>query len=226
MTPQPRGRAPYSRSPKPAYDFDFENLPENAVRWAARTLAVFGLFVLLIWMTPVTSWWARALAGTAWVDPKAAVLVVLGGDYLPDGTIGLRSYWRTVYANRAWAAGGVGRIVVCGAVAGPEMKRFLVARGIPASSIEVEGRSNSTRENALFTKALLAGKPGRVILMTSEYHMFRARRAFEKAGLTMEGSSVPDVLKDAASWHSRWNAFWILSEESAKIGYYWGKGWI
>jgi len=72
----------------------------------------------------------------------------------------------------------------------------------------------------------LAGGDPRVVLLTSDYHMFRAIRAVRKAGLSATPRPVPDLLKTAASWRTRWDAFLGLLVESVKIIYYWGRGWI
>jgi uncharacterized SAM-binding protein YcdF (DUF218 family) len=195
-------------------------------RAATRVLAALGALYLMVTFVPVTDWWANALAGT-WYDPKGDVLVVLGGDYLADTTIGLHSYWRATYAARAWQAGGVREIVTSGAMVGPAMKKLLVAEGVPAEVIRVEDRSLSTRENALFTKEMVdSTSPRRVVLMTSEFHMFRSRRAFEKVGMTVVPTPIPDVLKQSANWAGRWPAFLELCREEVKTGYYWVRGWV
>ena len=81
------------------------------------------------------------------------------------------------------------------------MGRFLTASGIPPDKILLETNSASTRENALFTAAMIQTLPGTKVLLTSDYHMFRARRAFEAAGLHVVPRPFPDVLK-------QYNSFW------------------
>ena len=191
-----------------------------------RALALLGALVLLVSATPVPlDRWARALAGN-WNDPRGDVLIVLGGDVQSDGTIGLHSYWRTVYAARVWRETGFRRIVISGAAVGREMKKFLVAEGVPESAIDTEPRSTNTRENALFTKEMLAGERGRLVLLTSEYHIYRALRVFQKAGLAVEPRPIPDVLKSTSNWKGRWPAFLELATETVKIGYYRLRGWL
>jgi uncharacterized SAM-binding protein YcdF (DUF218 family) len=106
------------------------------------------------------------------------------------------------------------------------MRDFLECHGVPREAIRLETRSNSTRENALYTKELLAGVPGRKVLLTSEYHMFRAHGAFRRVGLEVLPRPYPDVRKRAASWIGRWPAFLDLVVETVKIGYYRPRGWI
>jgi uncharacterized SAM-binding protein YcdF (DUF218 family) len=161
-------------------------------------------------------------------------LVVLGGSVQEDGMIGGSTYWRAVYAARAWREGGFKTIVLSGGgppqapqySAAEAMRDFLVAQGIPREAIWLETRSRSTRENALFTKPILDGIPGKKILLTSDYHMFRAHRAFEKAGIQVNPRPFPDVRKRAQSALSRWGGFLDLARETAKIVYYRHHGWI
>lgn len=203
---------------------------KTAARFVSRILAAIGLLFVVVTFTPLDEWWANRLAGT-WNDPKGEVLVVLGGDTVKD-SIGLSSYWRSVYAVRMWKQGGFRSVVVCGGSNGSEpsiagqMRDFMVSQGIPAGAIHVETESHSTRENALKSKPLLDQLGGQKVLLTSDYHMFRAYRAFRKAGIDIQPSPFPDSLKQAASWETRWPAFLGLCVEQAKIAYYFVRDWI
>jgi uncharacterized SAM-binding protein YcdF (DUF218 family) len=203
---------------------------KKAARFVSRILAAIGLLFVVATVTPIDNWWANYLAG-AWNDPKGEVLVVLGSDTVKD-SIGLSSYWRSVYAVRVWKQGGVRTVVVCGGSNGSQpsvaeqMRDFMVSQGVPVAAIRVETESQSTRENALKSKPLLDQLGGKKILLTSDYHMFRAYRVFRKAGIDVEPSPFPDSLKQAASWQTRWPAFLGLCVEEAKIAYYFVRGWI
>jgi len=202
----------------------------RAFRWVVRALAAFGCLVMLVTLTPLDGWWIGWLAGP-WNDPKGDVLVVLGAGAVRDA-IDWSSYWRCVYAVRAWRDGGFRKVVVTGGSlhgdvpAAERMRDFMVSQGVPASAILVEGESHSTRENALKSKALLAALPGRKVLLTSDYHMFRATRVFRKAGIDIAPRPLPDAGKQINSWASRWPVFWGLCLETVKIGYYYAHGWI
>ncbi len=192
-------------------------------------LALLGALVLTVTVTPVDQWGAAKLAGK-WTDPKGDVLIVLGGSMLPGGILGQSSYLRCQYAVMAYREGGFRTVVLTGggrgSPAGLAMQRFLEAAGVPASATVVESNSLSTRENALYTRELLASLPGRKVLMTSDYHMFRALRVFEKLGIAVEPRPIPDVGKRAASWTGRWPAFLDLVVECIKIVYYSLRGWM
>jgi uncharacterized SAM-binding protein YcdF (DUF218 family) len=204
--------------------------PRLAFRFLGGGLAGLGLLFVLVTVTPVVSWWAGVLAGP-WEDPSGDVLIVLGGSLLEDGLMGPSSYWRSVYALRAWRQETFQRIVVSGgppsgASTAAPMRDFLVSQGVPPEAILVETQSMSTHENALRVAELLARVPGRKILLTSDYHMFRAYRAFKKAGLDVLPRPFPDVRKRAAGWTGRWPAFMDVILETIKIGYYQARGWI
>lgn len=205
-------------------------LLRRTLRYLWNLLACFGLLYLLVTVTPVDLWWARQLAG-AWNDPKGDTLIVLGGAALEDGTIGLNSYWRAVYAARAFPE-GFQRIVISGGApkgsspVAPGMRDFLVAEGVSRSAITIETESRSTRENAANVARLLAESSGVNVLMTSDLHMFRAHRAFQKAGLRVLPRPFPDAIKRYYCVSCRWDVFLELNVESTKILYYFLRGWI
>jgi uncharacterized SAM-binding protein YcdF (DUF218 family) len=106
------------------------------------------------------------------------------------------------------------------------MRDFLVAHGVPAEQIVTETGSRNTRESALAAAGFLRGLPGRRVLLTSDYHLYRSRRAFAKAGVEVAVRALPDVRKRGGAATGRWSAFQDLCLESAKIAYYRWQGWI
>ena len=204
----------------------------KAASFIVGVLAAIGLLFVLVTFTPINFWWVDRLAGP-WNDPAGEVLIVPGADAV-QGSIGFSSYWRSVYAVRAWKQGvGFQTVVVCGGggSAGQpsiaeQMRDFMVAQGIPAAAVRVETESQSTHENAVKSKPLLDQIPGRKVLLTSDYHMFRAYRAFRKAGIDVQPRPFPDAIKQSMSWSNRWPVFLGLSLETAKIAYYFLRGWI
>lgn len=193
-------------------------------RHVRAALAVLGLLLLTVTFTPLVNWWTRVLAGP-WHAPQGDILIVLASDG-GGPMVGEYSYWRSVYAVHAWRGGTFRQAVLSGRGAVQAMRDFLVCQGVPASSILLEDQSNSTRQNALATARLLAASPGRKVLLTSDYHMFRAHRAFRKAGLEVLPSPFPDAGKRSTSFARRWNVFLDLATESAKILYYFTRAWI
>lgn len=194
-------------------------------------LQICGLVVTLVTLTPLTAWWGRCMAGP-WSEPRGGVLVVLAGAEAADGYMGLDTYWRCIYAVRAWRAARFERVYVSGGSfhhtpLASQMKQMLVLHGIPADRIVEEPRSLSTRENAVFLQPMLAGERLSKLLITSDLHMFRARRTLARAGVGgVESRSAPDAIKRAGQWHQRWGVFVDLIVETTKIGYYFARRWI
>lgn len=67
------------------------------------------------------------------------------------------------------------------------LKRFLLMTGMPESDILIEDQSKNTAQNAQFTKTFLE-KNGistdqQFVLITSAFHMYRAKGCFDKVGL-------------------------------------------
>jgi uncharacterized SAM-binding protein YcdF (DUF218 family) len=198
------------------------------MRIAVRALAALGLLQVLVAATPLTEWWTKALMGP-WSDPSGNTLVVFGNEVYVDGMIGEVSYWRAVYAVRAWREGKFQRMILCGGP--PEnpiseaLRRFVVSQGVDPRRVLVDRNSRSTEENAIEAKRIAGNDPS-VVLMTSDYHMFRSIRTARKAGLRARPRPIPDALKRTSQWSQRWGVFLTLSVESTKIVYYWARGWI
>lgn len=192
--------------------------------WVGRMLMTLGLVALLVSVTPVDAWWAHAYAGRLDL-PHGDVLIVLSAANDDDGFISYSSYWRARYALLAWNTGAFKTIVVSGGGA-PGMRDFLLREGVPANALVAEGASTSTRENAVNTARLMQGMPGKKVLLTSDFHMYRALRAFRKLGVSVTPAPAPDVIKRSKSPYLRIPAFETLVVESVKIVGYRLHGWI
>ena len=204
---------------------------ENSILSGSVWKALKNLFVCLgICLFTVTilppAWYGRWLAHP-WTEAHAPTLIVLGGDSVRDGMMGESSYWRAVWAVDVWREGGVKQIVVSGDTqTAASMRTWLIEQGVPADAVLLENRSRTTRENALFTAELLRDIPGPYLLVTSDIHVWRAQRAFRKAGLNVLPRPAPDALKRGNDWRNRWRVFLDIGDECAKIAYYASKQWI
>lgn len=192
---------------------------------ANRFLAAIGLWFLLVTLTPFVSWYAKKLAGP-WALDKADVLVVLGGAAPNEGVMDISTYWRCVMVVLFYHQHPYREVIVSGRGAAPGMRDFLVFNGIPADRIRVENESRNTHENAEYTAKMLAGEKGSIVLLTSDSHMFRARRCFAREGVVFGALPVPDVIKRAGAYGARWELFAQEAGETAGIIYYWIRGWI
>jgi len=100
------------------------------------------------------------------------------------------------------------------------MARYLRDKGVPARRILLEDRSTSTWENLSFSKAVIedsGGTPGHVAIVSSAYHLYRAKRMAASLGMAADGLPSADgypvymtgmYLREAlAVWK-----LWILGE--------------
>ena len=197
---------------------------QSAYKWFGRLLAVIGLVTVLVIMTPLVSWWTRVYSGPIEM-PKGDVLILLSAAADDNGGISYSSYWRARQAVLAWQTGGFKKVVVSGG-GGPGILDFLVASGVPREDIFAEWKSTSTRENGIETARLIEGVPGKKVLLTSDFHMYRAIRVFRRLGIDVAPMPAPDVLHASEHWNGRFQAFEIMLVESCKIAYYRIRGWI
>lgn len=80
---------------------------------------------------------------------------------------------------------------------GEVLRQWASSQGVPGSTIQVTGKATSTAEEAAAVAALLPHlhpvegiKPRTVLLVTSAFHMPRAQRLFEQAGLEVKAYPV------------------------------------
>jgi uncharacterized SAM-binding protein YcdF (DUF218 family) len=129
---------------------------------------------------------------------KVDGIVVLGGGF--EGTINLvrggyelnsggdRMVETAILARRFPTAkvvvsGGTGELFLEGEGDAATAPRLFTALGVTADRLILENKSRNTYENAVFTKELVTPKPGETwLLVTSAFHMPRAKALFDKAG--------------------------------------------
>lgn len=125
---------------------------------------------------------------------RADAIVVLGNrpPRGPDGRVAPETARRVRRGAELYARGLAPLLIVTGGRAtggGTEadvMAAYARELGVPAEAIRMERRSRDTAENARYAIALLcegrANCHPRVIVVSSAYHLRRARRLFECAG--------------------------------------------
>jgi uncharacterized SAM-binding protein YcdF (DUF218 family) len=137
--------------------------------------------------------------------PAPAGIIVLGGgieaglsearDQIVVNDAGERPIYLADLARRYPAA----RLVFSGGsgfIAGGIAEADIVSRqadviGVPRTRLILENRSRNTRENAMFSAALVHPKPGeRWLLVTSAWHMPRAIGCFREAGFAVDAFPV------------------------------------
>jgi uncharacterized SAM-binding protein YcdF (DUF218 family) len=111
---------------------------------------------------------------------------------------------RAVYeavAARARHGGGDGPVLIVSGGKGSDervseaaaMAAYLTERGFPAGRIVREDQSRTTEENLLFSKAIMdRSRPGsRCVIVTSNYHVFRAAILARRAGVDGQVTGAP-----------------------------------
>ena len=131
------------------------------------------------------------------LGPKADAIVVLGCRIDDCGEPSPALSRRLTMALQAYRQGRADRVVVSGGrqwgthVEAVVMQKTLVSWGLPQDRIWLEACSLTTGENAWYT-ARLAAENGvrRVVLVTCDFHLPRARACFEASGLECTAAPV------------------------------------
>jgi uncharacterized SAM-binding protein YcdF (DUF218 family) len=120
-------------------------------------------------------------------------LVLLGCRVLGPAQLSAPARRRALRAAEALRSGEARSVLACGGKAWDGVREsdalcaFLIERGVPEQALERESSSLSTRENARYAAELLLPRGvRRVWLVTCDWHMARALRCFEGAGLQPE----------------------------------------
>jgi uncharacterized SAM-binding protein YcdF (DUF218 family) len=117
---------------------------------------------------------------------EGAINMVRGGYELNSG--GDRFVETAILARRFPAAkvvvsGGTGELILQGEGDAETAPRLLTALGVTPDRLILENKSRNTYENAVFTRQQITPKPGETwLLVTSAFHMPRAKALFDKAG--------------------------------------------
>lgn len=122
------------------------------------------------------------------IPPVDAVVVMGAAQY--DGRPSAQLASRLDHVVTLWEMGGVGRVVVTGgsrpgdrfseAAASEE---YLVARGVPRSSIDSEDQGTTTWESMQEVEAMVDADAS-MIIVTDPHHGLRSRLIAEEAGFT------------------------------------------
>lgn len=111
-------------------------------------------------------------------------IVVAGCRIDPDGTPSPALEWRVRKAVGLWEQGVAPRIVFTGGVGTYPPSEAVGAAtlamelGVPRGVMVLEDRSTSTEENAAMAARRVRAE--RVLVVTDAYHVFRARRVFDR----------------------------------------------
>lgn len=150
------------------------------------------------------------------------VIIVLGAQVKEDGTPSVALERRLTAALESYQADRQ-LIIVCGAQGGNEprpegdvMRDWLLERGVLQEDVIAETASFNTRENLTNAKAIM-DKMGlnEALIVTSDYHVARALKLCEQAGISATGKGSPSKPEYFIKNHFReglsWIKFWLQS---------------
>ncbi len=152
-----------------------------------------GMFVALVITLAITAYCFPHQVLTVDSGPvRSDVLLVLGGG----------GQERPSRAAELFKTGDAPLIICTGAGDIGYHRDWLIAAGVPTEDIELETRSFTTRENALFTIRLMRAQHLKsAIIVTTWYHSRRALACFEHYGPDLKFYSRPSYF----GWHqSEW----------------------
>lgn len=62
------------------------------------------------------------------------------------------------------------------------MKNYLVDKGVDEDRVIMEDKSTTTKENLLFSKDIIADEDAKVVIVTNNFHVYRAKKLAKKLG--------------------------------------------
>jgi uncharacterized SAM-binding protein YcdF (DUF218 family)/glycosyltransferase involved in cell wall biosynthesis len=215
------------------WDERFARLYRRARRRTVQSVTVVVAAFLLLFYSPVV-WWAAAPLRLEEPPRPVDAIVVFGGGVGESGQAGGGYQERVVAAVDLYRAGYARAIVFSSgfqfAMREAEVMRDLaVANGVPPDAVMLEDRAANTRENVLFTDAILREHGWRsILLVSSPYHMRRALLTWRASAPDVTVVPRP-VLQSLFYTHTRGATLsqidGILKEYLA-IAVYWRRGWI
>lgn len=172
--------------------FRFGNKPLKIVAAILMGTALCGLLIVEV---PIIK------AASEQPGPDADYIVVLGAAVYGE-TPSITLEHRLEGALRYLEANPRTKAVVSGGQGAGEdiseaecMRRYLTEHGIAEKRILSEDMSTSTRENLAFSEAVIktdGGRTDRVVLVSSAYHLYRARRMAAAMGMQAGGFAGSD----------------------------------
>lgn len=164
-------------------------------------LKIFLIIIILIAGSVFTPLVQLAGSPLAVKDPlkKADAVVVISGGWASKNQLGKSTLERYQYGLKLFQKNYSKYLLLSGGnlkgtpSEAEEMAEMAITDGFPNESIIIEGNSETTWENALFVKRLLLERHlNSVILVTSPYHMLRAKTMFNDLGINVIAAPVPD----------------------------------
>lgn len=169
----------------------------DAWPWQARVAAT-GAYLVVMILAGYVALCFVVFAGTSWlyrrlprkVRPDAVIVLgagLLDGDRVPPLLAGRLAKAREVQASFTpppllITSGGQGADETV--PEGVAMRAHVIEAGTPAALVLAETVSRTTRENLTLSRALLPSPASAVVVVTSDYHAFRAASLTRSLGMT------------------------------------------
>lgn len=196
-----------------------------ALKHLLKIILFVSLFVLiLVFLTPLSSWLAKPLIIAPSIQNGDAILVLSGGSY-PNGQLSSFSLERTVQGVKLYRDGFSNKIIFSGKGQGESqdalfMKSTAMSLGVKEEDIVTENQSVSTYENILYSTRIIKEKGySKILLVTSPIHVRRS--------MMIAGKISPEIQLFPASFNSydeyrshpldRLILFWFTIREYAGI---------
>jgi uncharacterized SAM-binding protein YcdF (DUF218 family) len=171
-----------------------------------------GFFLLLLLLAAAVWFFPQDVLTVDSGPVKADVIIILGGG----------SHERPLRAAQLFKEKAAPCIIITGEGDDEINRQLLIHAGVPAAAIHVEGKSQTTRENAVFTIKLLREEKIRsAILVTTWYHSRRALKTFEHYAREIKFYSRPSYFAfDRADW-KKLGVYKHMRLEFLKLPGYW-----
>ena len=208
-------------------------------RWAFG-LAVFATTLLLAQSLPpvadgLIATLERQTAALAKTTPQAGAIVILGSGLVTDApeyggdTASERTLLRSRYGAALARRYGLPVLVSGGRPSRASRSEAEVMAAIVHDELGVavrwqETASTDTAENAAFSAAILkAAGIRRIVLVTQAFHMPRARRLFEQAGLEVIAAPTGFISHQRFDWQA---IEWLPQAYALRTSYYALHEWL
>ncbi len=181
-------------------DSHIQAAPKRKKRgWGRRLWQVILIGGLLWGWQMVYTWLAIDAYGRVERAQQADVIIVLGAGLRRDNTPGPALRRRSLHGAELWQQGIAPMILCSGGMPGNRTRseadacrELLEAEGVPAEAILLEASSRSTEENALASGRLMVERGWETaVIVSDQYHMYRAQHIFSDTGLTVYASGAP-----------------------------------
>ncbi len=221
---------------------NFLKIYKQARRKTIRIVCGLLISYLLIFYTPLF-WFLASPLKISQIPKKADAIVVFAGGVGESGKVGQGFEERVQHAVELYRQGYAQEMVFSsGYIYVFEepivMKALVVSLGVKPDAIILEERATNTYENVAFTKRILEAKGWHnIILISSPYHMLRAKMVFKKIApdIKVIYSPVPNSRFYSRGVDSQGRKVWRqinlqqirgIIHEYLGILYYWWKGYI